>query len=139
MNLPYGYSFTVFEQDTSYPPDVGIFMNDPYPTVADNLAAMLGYQLTESRSAIISLPEPLPLSSLPVIPKAPPAQLAPSMVYYQATTSPGQQITPMSVSQTFSVGDTSNPTDYVSANPNLYQLLLILGIFFVGWKVMQNA
>lgn len=138
MQLPYGYSLTTFEQDANYPPDTTIFMTNPYPTVADNLASMPGYQL-RSQPTIISLPTPLNFSSLPIIPKVSPTPPTSSMVYYQATTSPGQQITQMPVSQTFSIGADS-PADYVSANPILSQLLIFGVVAFLFWRgFMQNA
>lgn len=140
MKLPYGYSLTTFEQDANYPPDTTIFMTDPYPTVADNLASMPAYRL-RSQPTIISLPAPLDFSSLPIIPKTPPAPPSPSMVYYQATTSPGQQISQMPVTQTFNVGDSAvDSIDQVSVSLTPAQLLIFGVIIFVLWRgVMQNA
>lgn len=132
MKLPYGYSLYKFEQDQNYPPDTTIFMTDPYPTVADNLAAMPGYQL-RSQPTIISLPAPLDFSSLPIIPKAPPAPPSPSMVYYQATTAPGSLITPMSVT---ALGATDTAVD--SQGFTLSQLLIFGAIAFILWRVRGN-
>lgn len=135
MKLPYGYSLANFEQDAGYTPDVGIFMSEPYPTVADNLGVN-----PQSRLTLISLPEPKNLNSLPIIPKQkkvskPPS---PSMVYYQVTTSPGKLITPLPVSVSYSIGDVEPGMS--NRGSGFAQILFFGAIIFLAWRgFMQNA
>ena len=120
MKLPYGYSLVELEQDANYTPDVGVFMTDPYPTVADALGVDPASRLT-----IVSLPAAKYLGTLPVIKKSQ-AVSAPSMVYYQVTTSPGKLISPLPITN---IGDPD--TTFDSAQPDYTWLFIAAGIVIV--------
>jgi len=120
VKLPYGYSLVELEQDANYTPDVGVFMTDPYPTVADALGVDPASRLT-----VVSLPAAKYLGTLPVIKKSQAAP-APSMIYYQVTTSPGKLISPLPITN---IGDPDTTFDF--AQSDYTWLFIAAGIVIV--------